>query len=127
MRHSLTSAFANFTATLTRRQIIAALRDNREEHIAAYATACEAYAVDAAAALSDKLKRVQAGEIVDLNIDVLRPVEYTSQYDDLIRTFVMVTDAEFELTMEQVRCIVHDEWAWTHQFHKVNTSYSVRR
>ena len=125
MRHQLTSAFADFKATLSREQIVNALKANREAHIATYAVACEAYAVDAAAALQDKLDRVQAGEIVSLTIDVLCPVEYASQYDDLIKTFSLVNDTEFELTMEQMRCILHDEWDWTHKFHTVNSSYTA--
>jgi hypothetical protein len=109
-------------------EVLKALRANRETHAKIVSEAKAGYADKAAALLREKLALVEAskGAFVEaLVFSIPLPKDHTKAYDVVIKMLELSTSDEVELTAEQVRHFVMDDWDWKDAFIGSNKMYSA--
>jgi hypothetical protein len=110
--------------TAKRDEVLEALRKNREEHAAIVKEAREGYVEKARAQVEKRLGQLREGKVVSLSFKLSPPQDHTKTYDTAIRMLELHTSDTVELTAEQVRCLVQDQWDWMDQFLVGTSAYS---
>ena len=110
--------------TAKKDEVLASLRKNREQHAQIVREAREGYVEQAKKALEQRLGQIREGKIVALTFSLTPPIDQTKVYDTAIKMLELHTDTEIELTAQQVRNLVMDEWDWSNQFIGTNKIYS---
>ena len=75
-------------------------------------------------ALRKRLDELESGKLVSLAFKLNPPQDFTTVYDTAIKMLELHTGEDIELTSEQVRTLVMDEWGWTREFFASNSAYS---
>lgn len=114
----------NMEVTADKATVLAALRQNREEHQVMVKEARAGYVEKARAALSAKLDELGSGKIAALEFGLVMPVDYTSEYDTAIRMLELEKGDEVTLDASLVRCFVLNQWSWMDIFTSSNIGYS---
>jgi len=112
--------------TAKRDEVLAKLRENRKTHATIVAEAREGYVTKARAALEKRLAQIREGKIVSLVFELRPPVDHTKTYDLAIQMLELHQGEQIELTADQVKQLVMDDWDWTENFLVSNRGYSQR-
>jgi hypothetical protein len=112
--------------TANKKQILDTLRKNREEHKAIVAESRVAYVKKAEAAVMKKLDQLRSGKVISLAFQLTVPLDYTTVYDTAIRALELHTGDTIQLSADQVRNLIDDQWDWTGQFTSSNSLYSEK-
>lgn len=107
-----------------RREVLAALRANRETHAKIVAEARRGYLQRAAAELQVRLDKIRAGKVVNISTPIALPADYTNVYDTAIKMLELHQGEEVTLNSNQVRNLIQDEWDWSKHFIDVSSAYS---
>lgn len=107
-----------------RDEVLTALRQNREEHASIVKEAREGYVEKARAQVEKRLGQLKEGKVVSLSFSLSPPQDHTKVYDTAIRMLELDTRETIEMTAEQVRCLVQDQWDWMDQFLVGTSAYS---
>lgn len=106
------------SVNVAKETILDTLKANRETHVLNYEKAMEGYKAEVHDAIQAATHDFNEG-----NLDIAhhftaldKPVTYQKQYDDVIGMLEMATDTEIELSTEEYRQFVLDEWQWKHHF-----------
>jgi hypothetical protein len=105
-------------------EVLAKLKSNRSRHAEVVAEAREGYVAEARKAVEARLKLLASGKVVALTFSLKPPQDHTNVYDTAIQMLELHTGDEIELTNEQVRTLVMDEWDWSRAFWASNKGYS---
>ena len=114
--------------TANTKDVLKALRANREKHIVSYKEAKAAFFNAAAKLLEDTLQRISEGKFRSVNVSLARPVSYEKQYTTAINMFELHLQAgkdTVELDYKQVDSLVHDDWDWTRGYNQTVGSYAL--
>lgn len=112
--------------TANKKQVLETLRKNREEHKSIVAESRAVYVKKAEAAVAKKLDLLRSGKIVGLSFQLAVPLDYTTVYDTAIRALELHTGDTIELSADQVRNLIDDQWDWSGQFTSSNSLYSEK-
>jgi len=104
--------------------LIQILEKNRKEHRAIFEEALEGYKKAIIAELERRLVRAKKGKIIDHIINVQQPTDQTKDYDRALGMLKMSLENEVELTEQDYRSYVLDDWNWKSQFLASNAFYS---
>lgn len=110
--------------TVSKNELLATLRANREQHQATYVKAMEGYR----AALIDELGRLlldaREGRPVSHTINLVQPSQHIKDYDRVIRMLEMSQADEIVISESQFNQYVMDDWNWKTTFLASNTRYT---
>lgn len=104
--------------------VLKTLIENRATHAEIVKEARKGFVEKARTALKQRLDQLESGKIVELTFNLYPPQDQTKVYDTAIKMLQMHTDATIELSSDQVRSLVMDEWDWTGAFLTTNSAYS---
>jgi len=110
--------------TANTKDVLEALRTNREKHRAIVVEARVGYVKAARLALQDQLDRLESGKISVVTFQLAAPQDHTKVYDTAIKMLEMHTVPEIVLDSQQVRTLMMDEWDWKRHFLLSNSMYS---
>lgn len=105
-------------------EVLEALKNNRAQHKVIVQEARVGYVQKAKVELARKLRKLKDGKLVSLAFSLHMPQDYTNVYDTAIKMMEMHQGEQIELTSEQVRSLIQDEWDWSKHFLVANSSYS---
>jgi hypothetical protein len=110
--------------TANTKEVLDALRKNREKHRAIVDEARVGYAKKAREELINQLSKLEKGQISVVTFQLVAPQDRTSVYDTAIRMMEMHTSLTVTLDSSQVRPLMMDEWDWKKGFLMANSNYS---
>lgn len=113
------------TVKVNKELLLLKLRENREIHIKEYKELFEAYQSEAIKGLQKLLKNAKNGNIVT-HLQITQPVDYTETYDEIIGMLEMSVDDTFEITQEEYKSYVLNQWNWTRNFNVFKTAYGMK-
>lgn len=115
--------------TVFKRELIATLSENKAKHAAEYEAAMIGWREKVLQALveADRLFRVD-DDISGLNVGYTlpAPTNYTEEYDRALEMLRWETADQIQLSEEDFRHLVQNEWAWSRSFNNLSAAYTSR-
>ncbi len=113
--------------TVNKTQLLETIKKNREAHRGAFLDALEGYRKQAIQALEESLTEARSGRKIGRKFTVLaEPADMTRHYDTTIRMLQDDINDEVEITRQDYRNYVLDDWEWTKNWIASNSSYGER-
>jgi hypothetical protein len=107
------------------------LRENKEKHIKEYNEASKNWKIKTTEALKkfhqESLQRLESSdriEYIHFSCPV-KPISHETDYILAIEMLEFSVDQELELTQQEFKTYVQDEWNWKHEFTTVNSAYTT--
>lgn len=110
--------------TVIKAMLLETLLNNMAEHQAAYDEAVVAYRARAIEEMERNLLAAQRGDEVVLYVRIPVPEIHTDDYKRAIEMLGWETRDEVELTEDEFRQLVQNEWGWARAFLANTISYS---
>lgn len=107
-----------------RKELLAKLKTNREEHAKEAAEAKANYRAAVARRLSEMLKAAKSDQPLETSVNLPAPHDHTQEYDNAITMVEMSADEVIELTAHDFRQYVLDQWTWRDSSLMANALYS---
>ena len=107
-------------------ELLVHLKANRDAHELEYAEAMMGYREALVKELKSLLKEAQAGKNIKHMIDVVRPDNYTSSYNDIIEMLEWNLETEIELDQTEFKTYVQDDWGWKRTFALQASTYNTK-
>lgn len=108
-----------------KKQLISDLKKNRGKHRAIFDQAVEGYKKLAVRQLTDHIKRIQKGKLVEVYVRLPLPEDHTRDYDRVIQMLEFSLDDTVPLSESDFRAYVQDDWDWKRAFLSSSAAYSV--
>lgn len=116
------------SVTVSRSQLLATLKKNRDEHKRTYDAALIGYVQELRTQLQEALEQAHLGvDASSLVRNLEKPLCHLKEYERAIIMIDMSTGNEIELSEGAFRQLVLDEWNWKMKFIEVSGSYSKAR
>jgi len=109
--------------TVSKDELLTALKENRATHGAAYEKAKAGYIKVTTKQIQEYLTRLTNGNLLERAFIPTPPEDHTGDYDDAIDMMTWSQDDKIELTQSQFRQYVKDDWGWKDQWMVSNTQY----
>jgi hypothetical protein len=106
-------------------KVLAALKVNRVRHVEMYKAARAGYVARVKDALRATLSLWEKGEMPPLIFDLRPPVSHEREYDTVIEMLTLHTGGTIDLSADEVRMFVQDQWDWTEAFLATSSAYSA--
>lgn len=103
--------------------LIAIMRENRTKHLKIYEEATIKYKERAIKALTQQLALAKEDKKFSLNFTLVKPACFVEAYDDVIGLLEMSLSSTVELTHEEYKRYVKDQWNWAGLFASNSMSY----
>jgi zona occludens toxin (predicted ATPase) len=100
------------------------IRKNRTKHRTIVEEAWVGYRKAVIEALDELLERAKAGRKIITQIGLQPPKDHTKEYDAVIDMLECEIKDVVEITRNDFRAFMRDEWVWRDQFLMSNRSYS---
>ena len=113
----------NFKTRVRIVDLLGVLKKNRANHHKLYLEAKEGYIEAARRAIGAKLDALLSGRAESLVFTLVVPEDHTSNYDTVIGMLEMTQDEEIELSADEFRTYVQDEWDWMRGWALSNSTY----
>ena len=104
-------------------RLMLALEQNRSTHQATYEKAVAGFIKVTTKQFEGYLKRLAKGELLERAFIPPPPEDHTKDYDDAIEMMRWAKDDTIELTQQQFRQYVMDDWGWKDSWVTSNTAY----
>jgi len=114
----------NLTSTCNKAEILTKLKINRDQHSQRVKEAREGYVTKAQEELTKKLNLLKEGKLVALSFSLKVPKDFTTVYNTTIGMLEAHTKEEIELSADEYRHLIEDNWEWTREFLTSNVGYS---
>jgi hypothetical protein len=112
------------TRPLNKAALLTALENNRERHGAAFRKAKAGYIKVTTEQMKQYLTRLANGELLERAFIPAPPEDHTGDYDDAIDMLSFPgPDDTIELTQQQFKQYVKDDWGWKDSWVTSNTTY----
>jgi hypothetical protein len=109
---------------IKRGELMAAISANREKHRAIFLEAQEGYRLEVVAELERRLQDARSGKRIIRAIALPEPMDYTAEYNRVIRMLEMSVDEIVELSATEFDQFVMDNWAWKQMSLANNVRYT---
>lgn len=96
---------------------------NRDAHRAVFDEAFTAFGHAAERRLEHHLEILRDGGTPPLHLNLVVPEDHTDDYDTVLLMLDMETRDEIELSWDEFRNYVQDEWGWTGRFNETTSTY----
>jgi len=104
------------------KEVIAALLQNKENHIVEYAKAKKAYKLEGLSQLEQIKKDLEEGKN-GLHLSLVEPIDRVGMFDDFIKMFEMEVESEIELDTEEFKLYILDKGGSSEHASMSNTAY----
>lgn len=104
------------TVTVNKERLLEALRTNKKEHREVFLKAQEGYRAKVIEVLDQRLKDAREGNQIDLMFRLPEPRDYTEEYEQAIQMTEWSVGDEVEISQDDFRRYVLNDWEWKHQF-----------
>ena len=113
------------TVRINKGDLVNALTENRKKHKEEFDKASEGYRVEMLALLHGLSVRIERGENVNVShaIREFPPEDHTEDYKVALDMLSMSVDGVIELTHEEFRHMVLDDWEWQRSWKASNSKY----
>jgi protein-tyrosine-phosphatase len=115
--------YGNRTIRVNKNDLIAKIKENKENHIKEYKEAVVAYKEEALKQLAKLTEDANNGKM-NLKLDLIVPIDSTENYDKIIEMFDWEVDDIVELDQSEFREYIQDETEFARQAKFANMSYS---
>lgn len=103
--------------------LIKTLETNREKHREEYVEAEDSYRKSVIEWYEKQMQKAEEGEEFETYYeDEVAPVDHTSDYENILAMLQYTIDTEIQLTQQEFRQYVQDDWHWQGEF-KMSASY----
>ncbi len=113
---------------ISKENLMAKLKVNREKHIQDFNTALEGFRVEVKKQLDETLAKFIANNTAfdDEGVTVYEqpPQNHASDYDQVIMSLDLSMDTQFYLTTQEISQYIMDNWSWKQGFTTSVTKYS---
>ena len=106
------------------RDVLAAVKKNRENHVKMVEEAKTGWFAAAEKHLRGKLAKVAEGKQVELYVNLPFPTSYVREYDNAITMLEYHQNDTITLSSADVSRLIQDDWDFSHQFLTVSSEYS---
>lgn len=110
--------------TCSTEELLAQVRVNKEAHAAIVEEAKRGFVLTARAVLEGHLEKLKEGKLTQLHVSLAPPRDHTREYDTILKMLEMHKSEHIELSADEVRMFVEDQWDWTEEFLHTNSAYS---
>lgn len=117
MRHG------NRTIKVKKGDLIAKIKENKENHIKEYEKAIHAYREEALRQLRTQIKSVENGAL-NAKLNLITPIDNSDNYDKIIEMFEWEVENEVELEQDEFQEYVQDTTDFAVKARMSNTFYS---
>ncbi len=111
------------TVKIRKSELEAKLTNNRAGHRALYEKAFAGYRDDMVKKLNEALDLINSGTRVSLRYNEEMPEDHTCDYDTVLNMLSMSTDEVVEITYQEFRQYVEDNWNWRESWTASNSKY----
>lgn len=114
------------SVNVKRLELLEILKVNRDQHKLDYKEAVEGYRGAKIKALEDALEKVKNEvnpEKTSLNVSLNKPINYVSEYTEVIDMLEMSVDDVINLDSDSFQAYIKDNWSWKRSFMVSNSSY----
>jgi hypothetical protein len=113
------------TVKVLKSELLAKLYENRDIHNKEFAELWEEYLNEVAAGLKKLLTKARKREgDPETGLNLIKPRSYAKEYDEIIGMLEFSTDTEFDITQDEYKRYVLNEWDWSRNFAMMKTAYS---
>lgn len=109
---------------MQRDDLLAKLRENRDQHRRIFLEAIVGYREEAVRILEQHIDRIKNGDLVRVHVSMPEPTDHTRDYDRVCAMIELTEDDIIELEEHEFGQYVLDDWSWKQQFLTANSSYS---
>jgi uncharacterized protein YbjQ (UPF0145 family) len=106
-------------------ELLAKLRENREKHEAEYEDAVLKHRGEAIAELQLRLQKIEAGGKIDLSFNLPTPKEFLESFDEAISMLEWEQSDEIELDQRDFQRYVLNKWEWGQLFAASTSLYNA--
>jgi hypothetical protein len=96
------------TIKVNKLKLIEKIKENKKNHVEEYAKAVIAYKEEALRQLTDLAEKVKEGAL-DIKLNLITPIDNSTNYDKIVEMFEWEVDAEVELEQSEFLEYVQDE------------------
>lgn len=111
------------TYRVDKNHLLGILETNRTKHVETFKAAVKAYRSRSLLELERRIAKVNSGANFDLTFTLPQPINYKKQYDSIIGLLKMSTETSLQITHNEYKQWVEDEWNWNHSFFANTSSY----
>lgn len=112
----------NRTITVNKAKLIAKIKENKQNHIKAYAKAVIAYKKEALSKLAELTKLAKSGDMT-LNLHLTTPMNNIENYDKIVAMFEWDVNEEVTLEQNEFNEYVQDETEFARHANLSNSMY----
>lgn len=112
------------TVTVRKSELLAKLRENREQHREVFLKAQDGYKLYMIKELEQRLDEARRGVQIDHYIRLEIPQDHTEDYDRVIMMAEMSVDDVIELNSRDFAQYVMDQWGWKQEFTATAGTYT---
>lgn len=114
----------NRSVNVSRKDLIVALKEGRDKHVAEYKLAKTDYHEAAIKFLGEALERASAGDLSDIVFRLSKPESHVDDYDEVIAMMSHSVDETISLDSQSFRAYFMGEWDWKRSFDMASASLS---
>jgi len=115
----------NRTIKVQKADLIAKIKENKENHVKEFDKAVDAYREEALRQLRTQLERVEEGA-VDAKLDLITPVNNAENYDNILEMFTWEVEDVVELEQSEFQEYVQDTTDFAVTARMSNSAYLLR-
>lgn len=123
----LVNDLAESKVTVKKDELLSTLKTNLETHKKDYDEALAGFKTTAKEKLEEHLELLNTTGKVVLQLGLTVPVEYSKEYNRVIRMLEMSTADEISISERQFNQYVMDDWNWKGAFTANSVMYSNKR
>jgi hypothetical protein len=112
------------TVKVRRNELLEKLSVNRDNHRTLFLEAQQGYRELVIQELDRSLRDAREGREIRTFIRMEAPQDHTGDYDTVIAMLNMSVDDTVELSSQEFRCFVQDQWQWAHAALVTNSAYA---
>ena len=105
-------------------ELLEILKKNRQSHRTMFEKAQKGYRKEAIRLLDEALKDAREGRKVKTFIQLDAPIDQTEDYDVAIKMVEMSVDGNIELSEQDFKCYILDQWHWRQICLTTNSFYA---
>lgn len=109
--------------TVDRNDLLIILRKNRDEHRDLFLRAQEGFREEFIKILESRLEDARKNKRVDMHIALDVPIDQTKEYDRAIKMLEMTLKETIDLSENDFKNYVMNDWSWMPQVTISNTKY----
>ena len=111
---------------LNKKDLLKVIKKNRKKHVEEYESASKIFIEDAIAKLQEMLKVAQTKGRIIQSLGLAEPKSYVESYDTAIRMLEMSVDEVIELSEQEFKQFVEDNWVWKSAFTTTTSFYNSK-